>query len=409
MAQKTKNGKRFVRAAGVIVLTVATLLGSFGLVAQNKASRISDEEQVETIAKALDCDLSYMKYNETGGVVRMMHNGNEPIYVHITDEMNEEESALIKESLDYVFGIVGSINDNYKYEFVNENKYNKQKILGKTTIKYQEGPCDSGKVDSPGQILRETNYLERFSNNDYYTTHVIEYDREEHKEKDLDQKLYTFIHELLHAFGFDDVYVEGPNKKTNVDHQNTFMKGPSSGGNIITPNDLKCKLSAFAEQMGEDELQLYIEKAKIVVSRYEEFYYKNRVEKLKNYENGQISDLNGVDINSKFSSNLIEVDGSEKHQEVEIQIEGDKYTFKIVGDGRDGECISTGRVIEVDGVKVLKDVKFTGAFELSDAGKVLETVVDLYLTRIGNRDMLYNVQTYGSMIGKNLEVKNELN
>ena len=162
MAQKTKNGKRFVKAAGVILLTVATILGSVGLTAHNKAGRISEESQVETIAEALDCDLSYMKYNSTGGVVRMMHNGDEPIYVHITDEMNEEETGLIKESLDYVFGIVGSINDKYKYEIVDNAEYYKQRILGKTTIKYVEGPCDTGAVDSTGQIFRFEDIEEKF-------------------------------------------------------------------------------------------------------------------------------------------------------------------------------------------------------------------------------------------------------
>jgi len=405
MAQKTKNGKRFVKASGAILLTVATILGSFGLVSHNKANRISDESQVETIAESLTCDLSYMKHNSTGGVVRMMHNGDEPIYVHITDEMNEEENKLIKESLDYVFHIVGSINNNYKYELVDKEEYYKQKILGKTTIKYVEGPCISGPIDANGQISRKTNVLKNFSENDYYSRYVIEYNREGSKHHSYDEKLYVFLHELLHAFGLDDVYVDGPHKKTDIDYRNTIMKG---SGNIITPNDFKCLLSAYAEKLSGGKLSEYIDKAEQVSSEYEKYYYENRIEKLRDYENDTLIDLEGKDVNSMFESTLTDVDGTILSQQVNLKIEGNRYTLEISGGGRESVCVVSGVVLEQNGVKILRNVKFTGSFELSEMGKAEETIMDLYVVRIQNRDMLYDANNYSSMWGKNLENVNEL-
>ncbi len=408
MAIKTRSGKRFVKAAGAIILTLATLLGSFGLVANNKANRVSDEAQVEVIGKSLGCDLSYMKHNQSGGIVRMMHNGDKPIYVHIKDEMNEEENELIRQSLDYVFGIVGKINDNYKYEIVDSDELNKQKILGRTTITYQEGAADTGLMDAQGKIYRDTNYFGNFSENDFYTNYVIEYDREESKDNSYDEKLYTFLHELLHAFGLDDVYVEGAHKKTDINYQNTVMKGYSVSGNIITPNDLGCLCSAYAEKLSGDELTEFISKAEKVCNDYEAYYYENRVEKLQTYENNKTIDLTNKDMNSHFEASLTDVDGTKIEQKVDIQIEGDKYIFKISGAGRTEECIATGEVADVNGVKVLKNVKFTGTYELHEVGKAKETIMDLYVVRLHGRDMLYDANNYSSMWGQNLENANEL-
>lgn len=407
MAQKTKSGKRFVKTAAATALLVASVLGMASCSSKNNAGRISDESQVETIAAALDCDLSYMKHNKTGGVVRMMHNGDEPIYVHITDEMNEEENKLIEESLEYVFGIVGKINDNYKYEIVDKSEYNKQKTLGKTAIIYQEGPCDSGKVDTTGQIRRDLKEASGNNINDYYTHHRIEYDRAGSSSQEYDDKLYTFIHELLHAFGLDDVYLLGPNKDTDINYQNTIMKSYSSGGNIITPNDLKCLFSAYAKPLEGVELEAFINKANQISKDYEDFYYQNRVDKIINYEENKVQNLNGQDVNSKFNTTFIDLDGSQTSQEVSAVIEGDKYTLKFSGGGREEECIATGDVMEIDGVKVLKNVRFTGTFELSEAGTAKESIMDLYIVRLDNRDMLYEANSLSSMWGKNLELEVE--
>jgi len=410
MVKTTKKGKRFVKVAGAIVLSVATLFGAISASSDEKSGKISNESQVETIANYLDCDLSYMKFNQTKGVVRMMHNGDEPVYVHIADEMNKEENQLIQESLDYVFGIVGNINDNYKYEIVDKEEYEAQKKSHKTTILYKEGACDTGKVDSTGQISRNMGNLDPFGQNNYYSTYVIEFDREQSKSQSLDEKLYTFLHELLHAFGLDDVYVQGPNKTTDIYYNNTFMKGYSGGGNIITPNDLKCLFSAYAKQMSKEQLKTFIFKAQNITDRYESYYYENRVEKIKEYEKNKIESIADENIKSQFSSTLTDLDGTIINQKINIQIEGDKYTLSVSGAGRENKCIASGDVVEIDGIKILKNVKFTGTFELSDINKANSTIMDLYLVRLENRDMLYDVATMASMWGKDLlEVTNEIN
>ena len=206
----------------------------------------------------------------------------------------------------------------------------------------------------------------------------------------------------MHAFGLDDVYIDGPNKTTNINYHNTLMKGSSSERAIITPNDLKCLFSAYAESLSGEELQEFITKSEEVVSRYESYYYENRVEKIKNYENNENIDLTDQNINSSFYIKHIDLDGKLTEQQVHVQIDGDSYTLEISGAGRDNPCVATGKVMEIDGVKILKSVKITGAFDLTESESAASSVMDLYLVRLESRDMLYDDNSYSSMWGKNL-------
>ena len=402
MAKKTRDGKKFIKAAGATILSLSLLLGVCSAKSNQISNKISSEEQAHIIAEALNCDMSYMRFNYSKDIIRMMHNDEEPIYVGISKEMNQEENQLIQESLDYVFGIVGKINDKYKYKIVDSAEFTKQNLTGKTTIYYIEGPCDFLDRTPSGLIFRTSNLIEKVGkkeNNDYYTDYIIKFDREKAKDKEYDDKLYTFIHELLHAFGLDDVYTAGLLKKTDINHKNTIMKSASMG-NIITPNDLKCLLSAYSKDFQGQELDEYIEKCKQVCQSYETFYYENRVERLKSYEKDTIS-LDGQDVSSVFKGKLITLEGEEHELEIVVDIQGDQYVVKFSGGGRESDCIATGDVLEVDGVKVLRDVHFSGNFELNQPEK--ETIMDLYVVRLETRDMIYDVNNYQSYWGKNLQ------
>lgn len=54
--------------------------------------------------------------------------------------------------------------------------------------------------------MRKKDKLSKLVNNPSFDNFVITYDRNERASASDDIQKYTFLHELLHAFGFDDVY-----------------------------------------------------------------------------------------------------------------------------------------------------------------------------------------------------------
>ena len=400
MNRVLNGGKRLVEIAGASILTMSITLGPCFLKSNQLANRISSEEQAEIIASALDCDLSYMKYNQTKGITRMVHNDSEPIYVNISDNVKQEESLIIEESLDYVFGIVNQINPHYEYKIVEYDEFNAQKILGKTTIEYQEGVILSNTLAS---MNKKENGFEKFSTSDYYSTFKITYDRNLFENLSYDEKLYVFIHELLHAFGLDDIYTYGERKTTDVNHKNTMMLGYGASGSVLTPNDLKCLLSAYAEQYTKQELEEYIFKAKQIAEIYQEYYYQNRVEKIKESEQKEFINLDGQNVYSKFSASLTTLSSSLNSQNIIVKIVGNEYIVEISGGGRDKISIAKGKVIEVDGVKVLQNVKFSGTFEHGLKKENEQTIMDLYLVRCESCDMIYDASNLIYYKGENLE------
>ena len=64
-----------------------------------------------------------------GLMARKAHNFDKPIYVTISSQFSDKEQNMIKESLDYIFGLVGEINPNYRYEIVDELPKNYSNIV----------------------------------------------------------------------------------------------------------------------------------------------------------------------------------------------------------------------------------------------------------------------------------------
>ena len=105
--------------------TMAVITGAGAIYGNISLADYANNDQINAIAKELDCDLGYVsKVNKK--YARMQHNGKDPVYVCFDSRLSELEKQCATKALDYMFGIVGEINSNYRYQIVNKSEYNKK-------------------------------------------------------------------------------------------------------------------------------------------------------------------------------------------------------------------------------------------------------------------------------------------
>lgn len=274
------KNEKVAKAVGSVALAVSLLLGGTVMAGVQKNFNVSSLDQVSTIASELDADTTVFTNNDLKKFIRLDHNNGEPIYVSVDDDFTAVEKDYVKWSLDYVFGVVGEINDKYKYEIVSEQERLKKTDMGKTTIRFEESDAvfvnGLGMEDEAnGLCERRIDKFSTFVNNPTYDTFVITYDRENNSNQDELGQRYTFLHELLHAFGFDDVHTTLAHSRGNDRFcGNTVMSNEiGSKTNCLTPNDYRCIIAAYAPRMNEKELLNFINDYKQKVKEYDESYY----------------------------------------------------------------------------------------------------------------------------------------
>ena len=356
--------KKFLKSAAIIGLSLSTLLGSLTLATHQKYKQYSDVDQIYAIAEELGADTTSITSNSTKQPIRMEHNGGEPIYVSVSDDFSEKEREYIDWSLDYVFDAAESINPNYTYKVVDDIELEYQKLLGKTTISYEVGEglkmIEGSDKKSQGWILRNKSTLGSAFNKNLYKEHKIVYDREQHQESTENDKKYTFLHELLHAFGFDDVYVH-LGHEDHIDRYcaNTIMMSDDKAAslNCLTVNDYKNFIALLAPKMTDEKLGEFIEKQKQNVERYGQEFYKFYVAlcETKTEMDSSLDDNKNYFLTATRTQVL--EDGSQRKETHNVQIKDGKYKFAITD--AEGYVVdqAEGDVVFVDGAYVLKDVE----------------------------------------------------
>ena len=183
----------------------------------------------------LNCNTNSM-IAETGSIIRLAHNNGEPIYVSFDDSVPDNLRNASIQSLDYVFGLVNEINDYYYYEVVDYDAY----VSTKSNIRYTMYEETSSTVKSASAFVKRT----AFGN--YYATNEVNINTSLNGSS-ANYINYVLTHELLHVFGFEDVYVSGEAKNTTDYYDNTFLNVSDVyiNSGMISPNDYKFLLSAY--------------------------------------------------------------------------------------------------------------------------------------------------------------------
>lgn len=395
---KNKKGKLkgFIKNAFKTTLEVALIfsacLGGKATYTAVKTKNYASNEQIEEVAKELNCDLSYMNTRFFNKILVLNHNGDKPIYVSIDNDFTSDEKKDIVFTLDHVFKLVNDINPNYRYELVDENEMPKN--IFTTTIKYELDKEDNNSsnylalASSTNKNLLYSQLVQPAINSS-----VIIYDREK-TENNKANRIVVFTHELLHVFGFKDVYFE----KINANYYHSLLNiinnskdfYTSDNFAVISPNDYRCLISVYAEKFkNKEEKNKFLENFKIKTKEYDSLYYGIYKE---------ANNLKGLDI----YDNII-FKGTYIYTKYEIVIKNNQYSFALLDENGNILDKCNGEAISVDGVLFLKNVKLEKGFLSNVDGAY--TIVDLILSKKQNFTLLSSVNAKFSATGlvKNLE------
>jgi hypothetical protein len=329
--------------------------------------------------------------------VKLSHNNGDPIYVSFNGEYPEESKQAAIHSLDYVFEIVGGINPNYsEYEVVDSSHAKELKDKNKSVIEYTAKTEFTNDKDSVAYVdgfdlMEDTMhfYAGKWTvpGANIVTQEVME------EESNID---YVFTHELLHVFGFGDVYTY-PTKSHEANTKkffgNTIMNVKASKGEkstLITPNDYACLMAAYAEPMNKQERQDYIEKCKVQLEKYKDYYYSVLVEDAKNIANNSKTKKISGDYETHFDFLYDVTDEDEELcNKLSVSCSGDKYSLVLVDNY--GKCIDTaeGKARLIDGCYVLEDVNLKNDYHFIH-NNYDGYVTDLVLIGSDYRDILYD-------------------
>ena len=344
-------------AATLSVGIVGMVLFGAHIAADHIHKDYSSVDQVYALEQSLGAENSY-RFDWTA---RVSHNGDEPIYVDFANEITEQEQHEVEEALDYVFGIVNGINDRYKYEVVDDIK--SAEYAGKSSISFQVSDL---KKNVQGCIVAGTKFSSIFSSKGRINnTSVIDFDIDMLRESREDLKSVA-IHELLHCFGIDDVYL----KNNNGYHANTFISSDYTSLEFhkITPNDYKLLASLYAPEFkSQEQFDEYVKSINEKVDEYSYgFYseYNKTVDKMKEekmlglgFSKERVAEvLETTQLDNNIDVTFGNVLNAKDIESIRVKVKGDK--FVIATFDKDGVMLESneGKALNCDGKIYLQNV-----------------------------------------------------
>ena len=389
-----EKGRLLALGATTFFTTLAFIAGANAIYGNVKLSDYSNDEQVGLVATELDCDINYAT-KTTKKFTKMEHNGKDPIYVCFDDSLQSHEKEIAKKSLDYMFGIVGKINSNYRYEIVDKTKYNLSFL--KTRIYFDIKEKVSKEHQDAEGYIDSTIGTHSFFTHTRTIRDIKIYQLKNYTEDESIKLRHLYTHELLHAFGIDDVYL---NENTQKHQGNTFIH-PGVGESIgmLTPNDIKVLVSLYLEKFdNEEEQKESINKHKEKIEAYEKAYYFNLTEKI-------LSDLSLVD---KIDMPALQWNGMARYQtpdgtiyqlKYKIFVDNDRYKFYVLDNDNNKLDFYQGEAQNINGVMVLKDLNLKQGLTTGIPGSPNGYVQDLFLVKEGSLLYLYDISNQSRHIG----------
>lgn len=375
------------------ISTLVVVNGSAAIIGNVTLKDYSNNAQIVEIAKELDCDTNYIS-EHSNKFLRLQHNGDEPIYVHIDEQLNETQRQCAINSLDYLFGLVGEINPNYRYKLLSKGEFNK-KIL-KTRISISLDDTKYSETGTKGNIDSTINPFSHFTSKRTTYKHEI-YQSRDYQTDDMSELEYVYGHELFHAFGIKDVYITNSNSKLQG---NTYIKstvGEKVG--ILTPNDYKCLISLYADKFDSaSEKASDMEKYKEMAYKYEENYYKHLAGAVKE-EYNITENLNNENFKwqgrGEFKSNI---DQNVYVFYYNIKIKDNVYDFEVLDENKNPLDAFSGDCVYHDGAFILKNVQLKQGLTPGAKGCPNGFIQDLIMVKSGVAmlvDMADNLEVLG--------------
>lgn len=338
----------------------------------------SSKQQTYYLQEMFNADGKYRQDN--GG--RLQHNNGQPIYVAIEDgAFNIPQQAVITSALDYIFDLVGDINDNYHYEIVDSPEDN-----------YQNGShiiFRSSQVDQANAMaIRKPSMYSFGSKGAFNNVNTITYDYDFLKQNK-DRLYYTTLHELLHVFGLEDVY--GSKQQTHLD---TYLNvNIDERLKMITPNDYKMLVACYAEDLNtipkekqNDYLNELHQKIEAYSQNYYEYYcnFANQT-KLQPFSLSAIRTLSSANENALGETISFGVYLNQGGERVEANISDGNYSISVYDNKNSLIDSCEGKTYEVDGHIFLQGV------HLKSFKKGREIYTDMHIVSNFGSYSLYDI------------------
>ncbi len=329
----------------ITAVTVVTVGASVKFYADGVVRPYSSEEQIATMAESLACDLSCMQKTSISNKYKFLaHNDDKPIYVSFRD-CSENVKTVATKSLDYVFGIVGQMNEKYRYEIV-ENKGGNF-FSDETVIEYRAENLKEDAKTNGGSSFAGLATLGQYNN--HYT---ISYDKASFEGELSAPKQYNeLLRQLCYVFQFSN----------NVDSSVKCFFNKDFGENYatFTANDIKCLACVYAPEFTSTiQQENVLAKVEAVVQPAEEMDYEQFIQKLGNYKQLYYDKFNIMFVEKFFSDE----GNSYVAYAYTIMVNDGKYLINVWNQNE--KCIgrARGTVVNFNGVNILKNVKLRCGF-----------------------------------------------
>lgn len=327
--------------AGVLIGTTLTI-GSSVAISEISHSDNSTPAQVLKLEEVLGGN-SEFRYDSGN---RLKYNTNEPIYISISEEFNTEQKQIIINTLDTVFGYVAQVNDNYKYKIVED--IDNIKYFNKTKISFEFSDLDK----DTGGTANIGHDIWIFSSKGYFiNSGKIKIDR-----NTTTGFKFMILHELLHCFGFKDLY----------DSDTNYFGDWINFQDLITPNAYNSLLAMYTpdlSKLSKDERKEQIRALQQKSNKYKQFYYSTCSKRIKQLEQNygidkKLSPISG-DVNIIFndvslSNNFI--------TSICIKTKDNKYTLATYNGNELIEKVS-GECQNIDGIIYLENVELNNFYK----------------------------------------------
>ena len=402
-----KNGKRFLKPIIIGTLSLTLLFGG-GMALSYVSDEVvfenyADNQEQDEMVKLLDCQ---DVYRDKWGY-RLKHNDTQPIYVSISDDFTQAQREEVVKALDYIFGIVGEINDNYRYEIVE-----KDFKFAKTSIHFRI------KGDGDYEGIHKQNFNSFMSllggHGMMSYNHTISIDPQ-FLETQQKRTYSVCVHELLHCFGIDDVY----SAKNKPYVSNTFVNVnvENKGVEMLTPNDMKLLCAMYHKPFANnEERDAFVQQVLEKVDAYSvEFYthhdkafqeYYQKIYEEKGYPQTTIDRLNmHLPIqNGKFT--FYQISNSQKIGSIELVLDDSGYTVTTFDHNQNQLDSCSGKAYMVNNAVYLQNVNLDPL--LSDANSYVDLC--LYLQADGKyvlKDLTDSAVFYGTNLKLELDLSDE--
>lgn len=364
----------------------------------------SDEDQMRDLAEKLNCDTSYLS-GKGEDYYRLAHNDGAPIPIAFEENYDPRAKKVAIEAMDYMFGMLQDINPVYHYEIVSLEEY-KDRDRGVNGIEFSiktQAELKSEKVEARAVFEN----ADRGANRIIRCEIFICGDRlQESTDEDL---FYSYVHEMMHLLGCNDVYLTEKGNPKKYIYNNTIMNTDTMGKNPneegffahkkITPNDYDNLLVCYSPKCEtEEEKQSLLIRCVEKSQKYKNEYYSEFAQMVKNgedYNTYTFEDCSKIEeliiLNNYYKDKKLFVS-------TKIAIKGDKYTIEYWADeGVFKDTVScSGEVFRNKDCIVLKNVDlehmyifknflpYKGDFVLMyTKGKFSTLVIDLYSMDLG--------------------------